>query len=63
MPFVEGGTPERWRDAVRWELDFRALREEAVEQHFGCSLDELSFAVVRTDTEKYVHFAAMPPLY
>ena len=48
---------------MRWEFDFRDVADPAIEVRFGCSIDELSFAVVRTDREKYVHFAALPPLY
>ncbi|MBX3704966.1 MAG: hypothetical protein KF822_14425, partial [Steroidobacteraceae bacterium] len=61
--FLDGSAPERWRDDVRWEFDFRAVTNDAIDRQFGCSIDELSFAVLRTETEKYVHFAAMPPLY
>jgi arylsulfatase A-like enzyme len=60
---LEGNTPSSWRDEVRWEFDFRAVGDVTVEARFGCSIDELNFAAVRTDTEKYIHFAAMPPLY
>ncbi len=60
---LEGDAPAHWRDDVRWEFDFRAVTNEAIDQQFGCSIDELNFAVVRTKSEKYVHFAAMPPLY
>jgi arylsulfatase A-like enzyme len=61
--FIEGGTPGRWRDDVRWEFDFRSVADEDVERSFGISIDECSLAVVRTDDAKYVHFAALPPLY
>jgi arylsulfatase A-like enzyme len=62
-PYLEGGTPAQWRDDVRWEFDFRAVTNDAIDRQFGCSIDELNFAVVRTEKEKYVHFGAMPPLY
>ncbi len=61
--FIEGGVPARWRDDVRWEFDFRYVPDERLDQYFGLSIDELNLAVVRTRTEKYVHFSAMPPLY
>jgi arylsulfatase A-like enzyme len=62
-PFLEGGTPSRWRDDVRWEYDFRSIRDEGVDRSFGLSIDELNLAVLRTEKGKYVHFSAMPPLY
>jgi arylsulfatase A-like enzyme len=62
-PFIEGGTPTRWRDEARWEFDFRSVTDENVEGFFGLSIDECSLAVIRTATRKYVHFAALPPLY
>jgi arylsulfatase A-like enzyme len=62
-PALEGDIPEKWRDDVRWEFDFRAVADPAIDARFGCSIDELGFSVVRTSEAKYVHFAALPPLY
>ncbi len=62
-PFLEGGTPSKWRDAAHWELDFRNINDESVEGRFGLSIDECCLSVVRTAAEKYVHFAGLPPLY
>jgi arylsulfatase A-like enzyme len=61
--FIEGDAPAKWRDDVRWEFDFRVVGNDAIDARFGCSIDELNFAVVRTEREKYVQFAALPPLY
>ncbi|MEQ1768220.1 MAG: alkaline phosphatase family protein [Devosia sp.] len=61
--FLAGEFPSLWRDDVRWEYDFRAVADPAIDARFGCSIDELSFSVVRTDDAKYVHFASLPPLY
>lgn len=61
--FIEGGKPARWRDDVRWEFDFRSVPDDKVDRHFGLSIDELTLAAIRTRTAKYVHFAALPPLY
>lgn len=62
-PFLEGGTPEKWRDAAHWELDFRNVNDDSVDRRFGISLDECCLSVTRTATEKYVHFAGLAPLY
>lgn len=62
-PFMEGGRPSRWRDDVRWEYDFRSIRDEGVDDIFDISIDEMNLAVVRTEKAKYVHFSTMPPLY
>jgi arylsulfatase A-like enzyme len=63
MPLLDGDAPLAWRDEVRWEFDFRSVADEGIEARFSCSIDELSFAAVRTETEKYVHFTALPPLF
>jgi arylsulfatase A-like enzyme len=62
-PFLEGGKPSRWRDETRWEFDFRDVSDDAAERLFGITLDECGLAVLRTATEKYVHFSGLPPLF
>jgi arylsulfatase A-like enzyme len=62
LPFLEGRTPDRWRDAVFFEHDFRNVRSQRVEQALDIPSDECSYAVVRDSNYKYVHFAALPPL-
>ena len=62
-PFLEGGTPSRWRDAAHWDFDFRNINDDSVDGRFGISIDECCLAVVRTARQKYVHFAGLPPLY
>jgi len=62
-PFLEGDKPAKWRDAAHWELDFRNINDDSVDDRFGISIDECCLSVVRTTTEKYVHFAGLPPLY
>lgn len=61
-PLLAGEMPTRWRDAVFWEYDFRNVADPATEIGFGCSIDALCFAAVRTETAKYVRFAALPAL-
>lgn len=62
QPWLEGNTPERWRDAVVWEFDFRDVAGQAVERATGLDSVSLNLSVLRTARFKYVHFAAMPPL-
>lgn len=62
LPFLSGGTPADWRDAVFFEHDFRNVRSQRVETALGISSDECSYAVIRDAKYKYVHFAALPPL-
>ena len=63
MPFLHGGEPPRWRDAVHWELDFRNPIDLAAETALGLRPDQCSLAVLRDERRKYVHFAALPPLF
>ena len=51
-----------WRDAVYWEFDFRDIAGQSAERALGLRSDQLNLAVVRSDTWKYVHCAALPPL-
>jgi arylsulfatase A-like enzyme len=63
VPFLEGTTPSRWRQEAHWEFDFRDVATGEPERRFGITLDECNLAVVRSGTEKYIHFSALPPLY
>ncbi len=59
-PFLEGGRPATWRDAVHWEWDFRdPLATEAL----GIAGGESNLAVLRDRSGKYVHFAALRPAF
>lgn len=60
---IEGETPHKWRDDVRWEYDFRAVGDTALEKAFDLSIDELGLAALRTKTHKYVHFSGFLPLF
>jgi arylsulfatase A-like enzyme len=62
LPWLDGETPADWRDAVHWEFDFRDVAGQSAERALGLRSDQLNLAVVRTDTWKYVHCAALPPL-
>ncbi|MSP66530.1 MAG: sulfatase [Alphaproteobacteria bacterium] len=63
LPFLRGETPADWRNAARFECDFRDLRGHAAETGLGLAAADCNFAVLRGDRYKYVHFAALPPLF
>ena len=62
LPFLAGRPPDRWRDAVMWEYDFRDVRQRLAETRFGLTPDQCCLAVIRDRRTKYVHFAGLPPL-
>jgi arylsulfatase A-like enzyme len=62
VPFLEGRTPEGWRQEVFFEHDFRNVVSQRVEKALGISSDQCCYAVIRDADYKYVHFAALPPL-
>ncbi len=62
-PFLEGGAPAQWRREAHWEYDFRDLRDLGPEQALGLASDQCALAVIRDERYKYVHFAALPPLF
>lgn len=61
-PWLIGATPDKWRQEVFYELDFRDVGDPAPERELGISLDECSLAVARDHGHKYVHFAGLPAL-
>ena len=63
LPFVEGRTPSDWRTEVHYEFDFRDLWYTKPETALGVPMDKCSLAVVQDEHYKYVHFAALPPLF
>ena len=63
LPFVEGGTPTGWRDAVHWEYDFRDVVRQGPEHALAIDSDQCTINVIRDARYKYVHFAALPPLF
>jgi arylsulfatase A-like enzyme len=63
LPFCEGVTPADWRTEVHYEFDFRDLHTSKPESALGVPMDKCSLAVVQDEAFKYVHFAALPPLF
>ncbi|HVO01275.1 MAG TPA: alkaline phosphatase family protein [Candidatus Cybelea sp.] len=65
LPFLEGETPEDWRQEAHMELDFRTtpnLEGFDAEAALGLRPDDCQLAILRGKRWKYVHFAALPPL-
>jgi len=62
-PFLEGAAPEKWRDAVYWEFDFRSVERGDAEARFAISSRQCNLSVIRSARFKYVHFGGgLPPL-
>ena len=55
--------PADWRTEVHYEYDFRDLYYSTPESAIGVPMDKCSLAVVQDEHYKYVHFAALPPLF
>ena len=62
VPFLNGETPDKWRQEVFFEHDFRNVTSQRVEKALGITSDQCNYAVIRDADYKYVHFAALPPL-
>jgi len=61
-PWLNGDSPEDWRNAVHWSFDFRHPVTQEAERHFGLASDACGASVRREQNWKYVHFAGLPPL-
>ena len=63
LPFAAGRLPADWRTEVHYEFDFRDLYYTHPESTLGVPMDKCALAVVQDENFKYVHFAALPPLF
>ena len=67
LPSFKVEIPQKWRNEVHWEVDFRYMESsrdhEPPEEKLGIGFEECSFNVIRDENYKYVHFAALPPLF
>ena len=63
LPFALGPAPSDWRTEAHYEFDFRDLHYSTPESSLGVPMDKCSLAVVQDENYKYVHFAALPPLF
>ena len=64
--WLEGATPIDWRTEVHHELDLRDPDSSLLEEAFGITMEECSFAVLRDDHGKYVQFSghhAFPAMF
>ncbi|TCZ53878.1 phosphoric/sulfuric ester hydrolase PehA [Roseicella aquatilis] len=63
LPMLAGPKPADWRDLLHYEYDFRDVFYSRPEAALDLSMDESSLCVVQDERYKYVHFAALPPLF
>ena len=63
LPFCHGAPPQDWRTEVHYEFDFRDLHYSQPETALNVPMDRCGLAVVQDEHYKYVHFAALPPLF
>ena len=63
LPLARGHAPADWRTEVHWEFDFRGQGAVDAERDLGLPMDACSLAVIRDQRYKYIHFAALPPLF
>ena len=61
-PFLRGETPERWRDGIVYEYDFRDVRTAKSETALDLPPEDCVMTVLRDERFKYVHFPSLPPL-
>ena len=63
LPLLDGPAPAGWRDLLHYEYDFRDVFYSQPETRLGLPMDQCSLCVVQDARFKYVHFAALPPLF
>ena len=63
LPLLAGETPADWRTETHFEFDFRDFVDGSGHNRLGLDAEECSLAVIRGERYKYVHFAALPPLF
>ena len=63
LPFCHDAPPADWRTEVHYEFDFRDIFYSKPESALGLHMDQCALAVLQDEKYKYVHFAALPPLF
>ena len=63
LPVVHGSRPADWRRFMSYEFDFRDVHYSRPESALGLGMEEASLMVVQDERRKYIHFAALPPLF
>ncbi len=62
LPWLRGGTPDAWRDAVHYEYDLRGGWPEPSPLPPGAGKGAGPMAALRTKDWKYVHMPGLPPV-
>ena len=62
-PFLLGDKPADWRSELHYEYDFRDIFYSEPQKDLGLAASDASLCVIQDDHYKYVHFAALPPLF
>jgi arylsulfatase A-like enzyme len=63
LPFLAGKRPDNWRTELHYEYDFRDVFYSEPQPVLGLDQNDSSLCVVQDERYKYVHFAALPPLF
>ncbi|PSJ62962.1 phosphoric/sulfuric ester hydrolase PehA [Pseudaminobacter soli (ex Li et al. 2025)] len=63
VPLVKGDRLDDWRTELHYEFDFRDVFYSQPQDTLGLDMDDCSLCVVQDENYKYVHFAALPPLF
>lgn len=63
LPLVAGERPADWRTEMHYEYDYRDIFYSRPQDQLGVGMNESSLCVVQDEDYKYVHFAALPPLF
>jgi arylsulfatase A-like enzyme len=63
LPFCRGQKPEGWRQEYHAGFDLRGAYEIEDPSPFGLSIDQCMVNIIRGERYKYVHFAALPPVF
>ena len=63
LGFCRGQAPAVWRQEAHWSYDFRGIVDPRVESALGLTSDQCVLTAIRGARYKYVHFAALPPLF
>lgn len=63
VPFLTQGRPDNWRTELHYEYDFRDIHYSKPQAVLGLGMHDSSLCVIQDDNYKYVHFAALAPLF
>ncbi|MCH4549851.1 alkaline phosphatase family protein [Rhizobium changzhiense] len=63
LPFLSEGRPQDWRTELHYEYDFRDVYYSEPQSFLGLGMNDCSLCVIQDERYKYVHFAALPPLF